>query len=250
MDGERRSLVGQVAVITAAAGAGIGGAIARRFLADGATVIASDVHERRLMILHEQTGAEVEVVDVGAPGAVEKHLNRVLSVHGRVDVMVNCAGINSIVPAWEITDESWQRIFDVNVTSILRACRAVVPAMLRRRYGSIINIASAGAWQPNPGESAYSASKAAVIAFTRGLAIELAEYGIRANAIAPGLVEHEALVRVYPAERVAALRARTPFGRGAAPAEVAGVASWLASEDSSFVTGETIGVTGGGYLRP
>jgi len=242
-------LAGRVAVVTAAAGAGIGGAVVRRLLRDGATVVASDIHERRLAALADETGITTEVVDTGEPGAVDRHLERVLEEYGTLDVLVNCAGVNVVKPAWELTDEEWQRVFDVNVTSILRAARVAIPAMQKQGAGRIVNIASVGAWHPSPGEAAYSASKAAVVALTRALALEVAADGIGVNAIAPGFVDHAAVGRVYPADRIEALRAAAPHGRGVHPEEVAAVAAWLASDDAAQVTGETITVAGGAFFR-
>lgn len=249
MANEPEPLAGRVAVVTAAAGAGIGGAVVRRLGQDGATVIASDVHERRLSALGAETGAEVEVVDAGDADALTSHLDEILARHGRIDVLVNCAGINIVKPTWELTDDEWHRIFDVNVTSIVRAARVALPAMQKQASGSIVNIASVGAWHPSPGEAAYSASKAAVVALTRAMALEVAADGIRVNAVAPGFVDHAAVERVYPADRIEALRAAAPQGRGVHPGEVASVVAWLAGDGSTQVTGETITVAGGAFFR-
>jgi 3-oxoacyl-[acyl-carrier protein] reductase len=231
-------------VVTAAAGIGIGGTIVRRLLAEGATVVASDAHEGRVKKLAADTAAEAEVVDVRDQDALRAHLNAVLTRHGCIDVLVNCAGTNAIAPLWELTEDQWQRVFDVNVSAMLRACRTAVPSMIEAGRGSIVNIASIAAAHPFRHEGAYSITKAAVVALTRALAKDLAENGVRANAVAPNFVENRFLANVYAPDRLDRSRRAMPFRRGVDPAEVAAVVAFLASDDASYVTGEVITIGG------
>jgi 3-oxoacyl-[acyl-carrier protein] reductase len=235
--------------VTAAAGIGIGGSIVRRFLAEGASVVASDAHEGRVGKLVADTGVEAEVIDVRNAEQLAGHLEGALERHGRIDVLVNCAGTNAVYPVWELSDEDWQRVLDVNVTSILRACRVVLPAMISAGSGSVISIASVSALQPSISEAAYSVTKAAVVALTRAMAKDVAEHHIRVNAIAPNTVDNPFLANVYSPEKLAAERSGMPFGRCVNADEVAAAAAWLASDEASYVTGETLVVGGAPFLR-
>lgn len=236
-------LDGTVAVVTAAAGAGVGNAVARRLRDEGAIVVISDVHERRLERAAADLGVDGAVVDVGEPGAVERHVADVLDRHGRIDVLVSCAGINVVKSAWELSEDEWRRILDVNLTAPFLAARAGLPSMLARGRGSLIHIASIAAWLSSLGESAYGTTKAGLLGLTRALALETAGRGV------PGLVDNPYLQTVYGPERVAELRARIPMGRAANPAEVAAAVAWLASDESAYVTGECITLAGGWYMR-
>jgi 3-oxoacyl-[acyl-carrier protein] reductase len=249
IDTARGPLAGRIAVVTAAAGMGIGGSIARRLHADGARVVVSDAHAGRLERIRAELGIAGDVVDVTDTDSLPGHLRKVLHEHGRIDILVNCAGANVVKPTWELSDEEWQHVFDVNVTAAFRAARAVMPAMIDCAGGSIINIASIAAWDPAEQEIAYAASKAALIGFTRALAREVAAKGVRVNAVAPSFVENPFLEKLYGPERMRALRASAPLGRGVKPEEVAGVVAWLASDESVYVTGETITIAGGSFFR-
>lgn len=244
------SLKDRVAVVTAAAGAGLGGSIVRRLVEDGVRVVASDMHEGRLRQLTDELGIEGGVVDVSDSGALERHLESVLSTHGRVDVLVNCAGTNALGRISEIDLEDWRRVFSVNLDAAFVACRAVIPTMLTNGRGSIINITSTSAWAPANDELAYSSSKSALAGFTRALARSVAGTGVRANAVAPSLVDNPFLAKVYGEDKVAEMAAELPMGRPVRPDEVAAVVAWLASDESSYISGETLGVTGSAFLRP
>ena len=245
-----KNLEGQIAVVTAAAGVGVGNAIARRLIGDGATVVISDQNEKRLTATAQELGAESQVVDVADAVDLRAHLGGVLDRHGRIDVMVSCAGINTVSPAWELAEDDWRNIIEVNLTAPFVAAQAVLPQMISRSHGSIINIASIAAWLPSPGEAAYQASKAGLLGLTRALAIDAAPHGVRVNAIAPGLVDNPYLAKIYGQERVDDLLSRIPIGRAVDPAEVAAAASWLASDESSYMTGECLTLAGGWYVRP
>jgi 3-oxoacyl-[acyl-carrier protein] reductase len=241
---------GRVAVVTAGAGAGIWGSIVHRLVDDGATVIVSDAHAGRLEKIAAELGVETAQVDVSNGTSLGAHLADVEARHKRIDLLVNCAGANVVKPTWMLTDEEWQHVFDVNITAPFRAARAVLPGMLDRRRGVIVSIASISAWEPEPAEAAYSTTKAALVALTRALARETAEQGVRVNAVAPSFVENPFLEKLYGPERMKALRDRAPLGRGVRPAEVAGVVAWLASDEAEYVTGETVTIAGGVFLRP
>jgi len=242
-------LQGKVAVVTAAAGVGIGGSIVRRFIDEGATVLASDSHAGRAERLAADLGVDVPVVNVGDREAFDAYLDGVLDRHGRVDVLVNCAGTNAMGPIHEIDDESWDRVINVNLTAAFRAVRMVLPGMIDRGDGVIVNIGSIAGYFPEHGEVAYSTSKAALMAFTRAVANEVASSGVRVNSVAPGFVQNPFLENLYGPERMAELVAAAPLGRGVQPEEIAAAVSWLASSEALCVTGETLTIAAGQYFR-
>lgn len=239
----------RVAVVTAGAGAGLGGTIVRRLQADGLRVIASDSHAGRLAKIGAELGIETECVDVSDRKALAAHLAGVESRHGRIDLLVNCAGANIVRPTWELSDEEWDGIVEVNLTAAFQAARAVLPGMIQRASGSIVSIASIAAWNPDMNEVPYSTTKAALIGFTRALGVEVAATGVRVNAVAPGFVENPFLEKLYGPERMQSLREGAPMGRGVLPAEVANAVAWLGSDEASYVTGEVLTVAGGQYVR-
>ncbi len=242
-------LDGRIAVVTAGAGSGIGGTVVRRLLADGATVYVSDSHAGRLGRIGAELGVATTLLDVSDGDALVAYLAEVERDAGRIDILVNCAGANVVKPTWELTDREWHDVFTVNIDAPFRAARSVLPGMIERGSGSIVSIASIAAWGPEAKEVAYSTTKAALVAFTRALANEVASLGVRVNAVAPGFVENPFLEKLYGKQRLDALRAATPQGRGVFPSEVAAAVAWLAGDDASFVTGETVTVAGGSFFR-
>lgn len=242
-------LQGKVAVVTAGAGAGIGGSVVERLHREGAIVHVSDANEKRLQRMADRLGIASAVVDVTAPDDLERHLQEVEAQHGRIDILVNCAGRSVIKPIEDVSLDEWRSVFAINVESCFRAARTVLPGMKAAGRGSIVSIASIAAWNTYPNEVLYSVSKAALVALTRALAQELAPSGVRVNAVAPSLIENPFLDRVYPAERVAELRAAMPRGRGIAATQVASVVAFLASDDAEGVTGETVLITDGQITR-
>jgi 3-oxoacyl-[acyl-carrier protein] reductase len=162
---------------------------------------------------------------------------------GSIDVLVNNAGLGGTAKLIEMTDEQWQRVLDVSLTGTFRMTRAVLPAMLARGSGVIVNNASVLGWRAQPGQSHYAAAKAGVMAFTRCVALEVASAGIRINAVAPSLAAHPFLSKVAGEDLLAELTAREALGRAAEPWEVANVIVFLASELSSYMTGEVISVS-------
>jgi 3-oxoacyl-[acyl-carrier protein] reductase len=243
-------LKGRTAVVTAAAGAGIGGATARRFLEEGARVLISDAHARRL----KEYGAELagefgsESVaalpcDVTDEAQVQALFDAAVAAHGRLDVVVNNAGLGGTSDLVDMTDEQWMRVLDVTLNGTFRCTRAALRAMRGTGGGVIVNNASVVGWRAQAGQAHYAAAKAGVMALTRCAAIEAAEYGVRVNAVSPSLAMHPHLVKVTTPELLAELTAREAFGRYAEPWEVANVIVFLASDYSSYMTGETVSVS-------
>lgn len=242
-------LEGRTAVITAAAGAGIGGATARRFLEEGARVLISDAHTRRLKEHEAELSREfpsaVTAVpcDVTDEAQVRTLFDTAVREHGRLDVVVNNAGLGGTSHLVDMTDEQWSRVLDVTLNGTFRCTRAALRAMRRTRSGVIVNNASVVGWRAQAGQAHYAAAKAGVMALTRCAAIEAAEYGVRVNAVAPSLAMHPHLVKVTTPEVLAELTAREAFGRYAEPWEVANVIVFLASGYSSYMTGEVVPVS-------
>ncbi|WP_261718105.1 SDR family oxidoreductase [Streptomyces sp. FZ201] len=242
-------LRGRTAVITAAAGAGIGGATARRFLEEGARVLISDAHTRRLKEHEAELGREfpgaVTAVpcDVTDETQVTALFDTALREHGRLDVVVNNAGLGGTSHLVDMTDEQWTRVLDVTLNGTFRCTRAALRRM-RESGGVIVNNASVLGWRAQAGQAHYAAAKAGVMALTRCAALEAAEYGVRVNAVAPSLAMHPHLAKVTSPELLAELTAREAFGRYAEPWEVANAIVFLASGYSSYLTGEVVSVSG------
>ncbi|MFF4395728.1 SDR family oxidoreductase [Streptomyces sp. NPDC001480] len=242
-------LRGRTAVITAAAGAGIGGATARRFLQEGARVLISDAHTRRLKeheaeLSREFPGAVTAIpCDVTDEAQVRALFDTAVREHGQLDVVVNNAGLGGTSPLVDMTDEQWSRVLDVTLNGTFRCVRAALRAMRETGSGVIVNNASVVGWRAQAGQAHYAAAKAGVMALTRCAAIEAAEYGVRVNAVAPSLAMHPHLVKVTTPELLAELTACEAFGRYAEPWEVANVIVFLASGYSSYMTGEVVSVS-------
>ncbi|WP_430382449.1 SDR family oxidoreductase [Streptomyces sp. P10-4] len=242
-------LRGRTAVITAAAGTGIGGATARRFLEEGARVLISDAHPRRLKehataLGREFPGAVTAVpCDVTDEAQVRALFDAAVAAHGRLDVVVNNAGLGGTSPLVDMTDEQWARVLDVTLNGTFRCTRAALRALRRTGGGVIVNNASVVGWRAQAGQAHYAAAKAGVMALTRCAAIEAAAYGVRVNAVAPSLALHPHLEKVTSAELLAELTEREAFGRYAQPWEVANVIVFLASGYSSYMTGEVVAVS-------
>ncbi|MFF4753674.1 SDR family oxidoreductase [Streptomyces sp. NPDC002514] len=244
-------LAGRTAVVTAAAGAGIGGATARRLLEEGADVLISDAHARRLgetrARLADEFGADrvtalaCDVTDESQVGAL---FDLAAERHGRLDVVVNNAGLGGTADLADMSDEQWDRVLDVTLGGTFRCTRAALRRMRAAGSGGVIvNNASVIGWRAQKGQSHYAAAKAGVMALTRCAALEAAEYGVRVNAVAPSLAMHPHLVKVTTPELLAELTSREAFGRHAEPWEVANTIVFLASGYSSYLTGEVLSVS-------
>lgn len=242
-------LEGKTVLITAAAGAGIGFATARRCAEEGARVMISDVHERRLGEaadeLAEHTGARppTRLCNVTREAEVRALVESAIEELGRIDVLVNNAGLGGTATVVEMSDEQWHAVLDVTLTGAFRMTRAVLPHMLERRSGCIVNNASVLGWRAQAGQSHYAAAKAGVMALTRCTAAEAAEAGVRVNAVSPSLATHPFLEKVMDAELLRQMERDEMFGRGAAPFEVANVIVFLASDLASYMTGEIVSVS-------
>ena len=247
-------LAGKVAIVTGC-GRGIGRAIVERFVDEGAAVVGSQRSAAEGRALFERLargGAEVDFVpaDVRDPGAVATAVDRALARFGHIDVLVNNAAIGLLRSVVDTTDEQYDEVMDTNLRGIFVWCRHALPPMLAAGGGSVINIGSVAATVGFADDAAYCASKGAVLALTRQMAIDYSRRGVRVNCISPGFIETEQM-RVYleghadPASRRAELDALHPIGRVGQPSEVAAVAAFLASDDASFVTGAELVVDGG-----
>jgi 2-dehydro-3-deoxy-L-rhamnonate dehydrogenase (NAD+) len=239
-------LTGQTAIVTGAA-TGIGEAIARRLAKAGATVAVADL---------DAAGAEKIACEMGAPAfalpvditsaeSVNAAVEQVIARTGRLDVLVNNAGIaGKAAPLWEQSLEDWHKIIAVNMDGVFNFCRAVLPAMRGAKYGRIVNVASIAGKEGNPNMTGYSATKAAVIGFTKSLGKEVATEGICVNAVAPAVIRTRILEQLTPAQ-IAYMTERIPMRRTGMPEEIAAVVHFLASPDCSFVTGQCYDASGG-----
>lgn len=246
----RNLLDGKTVVVTAAAGTGIGFAVAKRAAEEGARVLISDFHERRLGEAADRIAEEVRcerpltcLCDVTQQGQVDALRDAALSGLGHVDVLINNAGLGGEVPVVDMTDEQWLRVLDVTLNSVFRMTRAFLPHMQERKSGAIVNNASVLGWRAQKGQAHYAAAKAGVMAFTRCSAVEAAEHGVRINAVAPSIAMHAFLARVTTDELLAELSAREAFGRPAEVWEVANAMIFLASDLASYMTGEVLSVS-------
>lgn len=243
----------RVVLITAAAGAGIGAAVARRFARDGYHVVVTDAHERRAKELADQLreehegGASAIPLDVTDHAAVAGAVDQVAAEHGHIDVLVNNAGWNRIEPIAEMDVETWQQCLDVDLTGTFVCLRHVLPHMYERGSGAVVNITSIAGWECSTEHgAAYSAAKAGVMALTRVAAAESGRHGVRVNAIAPGLIYNEFLRRIYPDSFFEGYaQDRSLVGRVGEPEDVANLVAFLASDEAGYVTGEVYGVSGG-----
>lgn len=242
-------LDGRVVVVTASAGSGIGFASARRCAEEGAEVVLSDSHERRLGLaadqLGELTGSRplAVVADVTVEADVQNLFDAAASEHGRVDVAVNNAGLGGTVALLDMSDDDWTTVLDVTLNGTFRCTRAAMRHMVGRRSGVIVNNASVLGWRAQAGQAHYAAAKAGVMALTRCAALEAAPAGVRVNAVAPSLAMHPFLAKVMDTSTLAELAAAEAFGRAAEPWEVANVIVFLASDYSSYLTGEVLSVS-------
>jgi 3-oxoacyl-[acyl-carrier protein] reductase len=244
----------KVALVTAAAGAGIGAAIARELAREGWDVVITDKHEKRCLQLAADLGEEhgrpflgipLDVADFHAVGAV---MDRVERERGGLDALVNSAGYNKLQKIIEMEPEVWQQCLDVDLTGTFNCLRHGLPKLIARGGGAVLNISSGAAFDISDEHgAAYSAAKAGVNALTRVAAAEVGRYGIRVNAIAPGLIYNEFLLKAgYPPEFFEGYaKRRSLVGRVGEPRDIASLAAFLLSDRAGYITGEVYGVSGG-----
>ncbi len=245
----------RVTLITGAGGVGIGQGIARVFASEGSRLVISDASPDRSAAVAQAIAAEygVEVEGIGCDvtdrEAVDAAVRRAVEIFGRIDVLINNAGTNRPKQIVEMSDDVWDVVINTSLRGTFYMCRAVLPVMMKGRFGRIINIASTAAFMGlKAGHAHYAAAKAGMMAFTRCLAMEAAGYYITANTIAPGFIYNEFIPRIYPREEIARMEDSIPYPRKGTPEDVARTALFLAT-DGEYITGQTICVSGGAWMH-
>jgi len=238
-------LHGRVAVITGGSG-GLGFAIAQRLTDSGAKVVLWDINADPLNAAADKIGAALAArVDVTDQSCVAAAAREAASKLGSIDVLINSAGINGVIDKVETYPiDVWRQVLNVNLTGTFLCCREVIPYLHKARHGRIVNLSSIGGKEGNPNQSAYSASKAGVIAFTKSLGKELAETDIRVNCVAPAAIETDMFYGMTDAQQQFVLD-KIPMRRLGRPDELAAMVAWLSTEDCSFSTGATFDLSGG-----
>ena len=237
---------GRHAVITGGA-TGLGYAIAQRLIASGGTVTIWDRDEAAAQRAAKSLGGETRVVavDVAQHGSVQAAVQATVKNAPRIDALVNSAGITGPnTKVWDYPVDDWARVMQVNLNGLFYCCRELVPHMRTRNYGRIVNIASVAGKDGNPNASAYSASKAGVMALTKSLGKELADTGVRVNCVTPAAVKTAIFDQMSP-EHIQFMLSKIPMGRFGTPEEVAAMVTWLCTEDCSFSTGAVFDLSGG-----
>ena len=242
------NLKGRVAIVTGAA-RGIGYAISTRALQSGASIALWDVDDDRLesarTTLTELGQVSAHHVELTDPASIEAATAATVSTHGRIDILINNAGIaggNALT--WELDPEVWRRVIDVNLTGCFFACRGIIPHLLSNGYGRIVNVASIAGKEGNPTASHYSASKAGLIGLTKSLGKELATRNVLVNCVTPAAANTEIFAQMKH-EHIEYMRSKIPMGRFVEVDEIAALVCWLASEDCSFSTGAVFDISGG-----
>ncbi len=211
---------------------------------EGAQVLAADVNDA--VLAHDRAGVTNSVCDVASADQVNAMVDAFVERHERIDILFNNAGVGALCDVTETTDETWDCVFQVNVTAVMYLCRAVVPHMRRTGGGAIVNTASISGMRGDYGYGPYNAAKAALINYTRALALDLARDGIRVNAFCPGFIENTGITAVLETMPQRPLwNDAIPMGRAGTTEEMAKVAAFLASEDASYVTGAILAADGG-----
>ncbi|HEY2772729.1 MAG TPA: SDR family NAD(P)-dependent oxidoreductase [Candidatus Binatia bacterium] len=252
-----RDFEGKVALVTGGAGAGIGSHSAERIAREGGQVAVVDIHERRCREVAHRIAADTGARVLAFPGDIADRarmrdvIGEIEASLGPVDVLVNNAAENVLAPIREFTMTDWDRVLDVDITAAFHLTRLLLPGMIERRRGAIVNISSIAGWlgDANEGrEAPYACAKAALFGLTRSVAFEGGPFGVRCNAIAPGLIWSKFVARY--ADQFQSEVDRTPLRRFGKPEEVAELVAFLGSDRSAFITGEAINISGGWYMRP
>lgn len=243
----------QVVMISGGA-MGIGRATARLFAERGAQVAVLDIKEDEGRQCVEQlkaggTQARFYSCDLTSRADIEKAVDGILRDFGRLDALANIAGGSKLMPFWELTEADWDAQLNLNLKSAFLCCRTVVPHLMKQKSGSIVNLASGQGASPAPGRSPYSAAKAGIIGFTRTIALELAPYGVRVNAVAPGATRTERAVAFFKTpEEMQKQAATIPLGKFAEPEDIGNAVVFLASPMARHMTGQTLFVNGGNLM--
>jgi len=234
----------KVVLITGASG-GIGKAIAKKFAAARAEVALNDIapSEEALKSFSQEIGAKYFLADVSKLEKVEKMVEEIQKEFGRLDVLVNNAGITQDRTLAKMTKEEWQKVIDVNLTGVFNCSKSALPLLIVNQ-GNIVNISSLVGQRGNFGQTNYAAAKAGIIGFTKSLAKEVGRLGVRVNAIAPGFIETR-LTENLPPEVTETVKKFTPLGRFGKPEEVANLIFFLASDQANFITGAVVNIDGG-----
>lgn len=242
----------KVAIVTGGA-QGIGRASALRLASQGYRIVVIDLQSDKAQAVVDevkQAGSDglAYGLDVSDGERVRATVDEVVSRLGGIDVLVNNAGTHTECEVIDLTDQIYERILETILTGSFQFARAVLPTMIEKQAGVIINIASVWAWGVGPGAAPYCAAKAGVVSLTKALATEVGKHNIRVNAVAPGLIDTDMYATLNPEAREALIET-CPLGRLASPDEIAGPVAFLVSDDASWITGETLAVSGGTYLR-
>jgi 2-hydroxycyclohexanecarboxyl-CoA dehydrogenase len=235
----------KIAIVTGA-GQGIGQAIARKLAAEGATVAVTDLDEASAIQTADALPGAVAIrADVSDRQAVQAMADRVVQQFGRVDILVNNAGWDKASPFIDSDPADWDRAIAINLYGVLHTCKALLPLMAERGGGAVVNLGSDAGRVGSSGEAVYSAAKGGVIAFTKSLAREMARHQVRVNCVCPGPTDTALFASFAGPKLREALTKAIPFRRLGQPADVANVVAFLASDEASFVTGQTVSVSGG-----
>lgn len=245
-------LDGKVAIVTGAAGAGIGQGVSWALAREGANVVVSDAHATRPFQVADniksETGREAlgVVCDVTKKGDIDRMVKETLAKFGRIDILVNNAGGNKLQQIVDMDEEVWDFVINVNLKATFLCCKAALPTMIRQKFGRIVNLSSSiflvGS---KDGEAHYTAAKAGIIGFTRALCREVGEHNITANCIAPGLIMNDFLLKIYPKEYFEDFEKSIPLGRSGKPSDIAGAVLFLVTDEGGYMTGQTLSVSGG-----
>lgn len=248
------NLKGKVAIITGAAGAGIGKADAVVLAKNGVNVVISDAHPKRPFDLAKEINDIYKVDAIGVQcdvrdnSQIQSMVDKTVEHFGRVDILINNAGANRVYPIWEISEQDWHMIIDVNLTATYLCTKAVLPLMMKQKSGTIINMSSIEAYMCSALDgTAYACAKAAIIAFTKAVAKEVGQYNIRVNAIAPAVIWNDFLSKTSGVQKdmLDNIKTETPLGRFGNPNEVANLVEYLVSDRASYISGAVVSITGG-----
>ena len=246
----------KVAFCTAAAGAGIGQATARMFAREGAKVVITDMHLERCSAVADEIQNDFGVhalamqCDVTSRKDIETAINETMERFGKIDILFNNAGTNRPSQIVDITDEVWDLVINTCLRGTFYCCRAILPIMMKQDFGRIVSTTSVAAFKGlQAGHAHYAAAKAGVMAFTRCLAMEGAPHHITANTIAPSFIYNEFIPHIYPQEEIERMYAEIPYPRKGTPDDIANTILFLVSDEGEYITGQTICVTGGSWMR-